>query len=311
MARQVQSYKCPACNLQVRTDNPTFPYCRYHQHLGNPQSSMVNNNTSYNFKTIRDIVYRPEKTKKKVKDMTVDLLSNKMSGNKLSKKSISTIVSAVSMLTKDIDIKEVARQADLENKIISSMKNTMEKIMSRESGYDQPHVFIAECENPSVYLPDGGTEILPRNHPIVCTSSKNNPTLVVDPLPSTPLYQTYGNGYQLTDEDRNMFASGKNTFMDGIVISSLYEYASYSSLNMSSINNKETGENIWFHPVSLRGNNHDIDAQRDTLKNAPQPVFPTVVHKVSPDPWKRDDDSAHHDKNQYDDDLDRLFAEDL
>lgn len=308
MATKVQSRKCPACSNMVRFDYPTFPYCRFHEHLGKDDLSIMKRDTQHSFESNREMLYKPEDAKIPKSQMVKQSLVSAARGTGMALKTIGSIANEWNKITSSINTKNPADCFRNIDTIVGSMQNIVDLAMKSDKGITNPRTGVAECVNSTVLLPDGTLKNLSENHRVVFSSSDNGPTIIIDGAPASALYGVIGDDQSVDD----VFASGQTNFSDGLTISSLYEYAGYSTLNIDVMRDAETGEVLWDNNVGLGKDSQDVTSQRDMLERSPQIAFPPVVRRRSP----TDEDlakmnSTGREESSADDDLEKLFFEDM
>lgn len=301
---KVVSQKCPACNNMVRPDNPTFPYCRHHQGLASGENSMVHTSQSLSFTEVRETLYSPGYTKSKRSDVSLELSSDKSNGMDLSPEAMKGIVSVASEATQNTSPQDYARDINRHKSTVSMVADDVLGVIKKTSPqYKNPVSHVAQCDNSSVYV---GTKAyhVPRPHFVACITSDTQPTLVVDIAPSVPVRSIP----DIKNADSlDILSPGQSSFGNTMTIMPLYEYASFSPLNVDRIVDSSTGKSLWDSPVSFGKDSRDTVSQRNMLRNAPTPVFPAVEHKVSP----RVGEQKNEQDDAIDDNLDEIFAQDL
>lgn len=304
MATRAQSTTCKVCNKTVRYDNPTFPYCHLHVGLKRDDLSLMKRSPQYSFESNREMLYKPEKSKVSKKQMTRQALVGSSQGTGLSEKSVAHIASGWSQATSSINTKDPQDCILNRDTVVNSMRDTVDKAVRSDSSVINPHTGIALCKNSSILIPDGDLKNIQSDHKVVYSSSDNNPTVIVDALPASVL-----DGVVEKENIDDVFPSGSSNFTDGLTISSLYEYAGYSSINVDYMQDSETGEVLWDNSTGLGKDSPEINSQRDLLNTSPRIVFPPINRRRSP---TDEDLQADKDKNNpVEDDLEKLFYEDL
>lgn len=307
MATKVQSRKCPACSNMVRFDYPTFPYCRFHEHLGKDDLSLMKRDTQHSFESNREMLYKPEEAKIPRSQMVKQSLASAARGTGIALKTVATITNEWKRFTRGVKTNNPQDCFNSINTIIESMKGVVDGAMKADQGVRNPQTSVAECINASVLLPDGTLKNLAENHKVIYSSSDNGPTVIVDVAPAAALYGVIGNDQQVED----VFSSGQTHFSDGLSISSLYEFAGYSSLDIDVIRDTETGDVLWDNNTGLGNDTKEVLSQRSMLENSPRIVFPSVIRRRSPtdeDLAKMNEDAQQHNN---DDELEKLFFEDM
>lgn len=306
MAKKVHSQKCPACNNMVRYDNPTFPYCRFHAHLAKDDLSMMKRGNQYSFTSNREILYKPEMSKVPQSQMVKQAMTGSAQGTGLESKTIASISQSWNKATKGIDSQNPQECSEKLDSILSTILPLAKDAIEKDKSIKGSHTSIAECKNSSVMMPDGSMRDLEKNHKVIYSSSENSPTIIIDAAPAAAL-----NG--LIDKDKkieDVFPNGHTNFTDRLSITSLYEFADYSGINIDQVTDVDTGEILWDNDTGLGKDSSDVVMQRNMLESSPHVVFPPVVRRRSP----TDEDIAHDSKLQeesHDDDLEKLFAEDM
>lgn len=305
MATRIHSQKCPACNNMVRYNNPTFPYCRFHVHLAKDDLSMMKRGNQYSFESNRNILYKPEMSKVPRSQMVRQAMTSSAQGTGLESKTIASIAQSWSRATSNIDTQDPQDCYNNLDSILSTISPLAHSAIEKDKSINNPHTSIAECKNSSIMMPDGTMRDLESNHKVIYSSSDNNPTIIIDVAPAAALHGIIGDSKKVDD----IFPSGHTNFSDRLSITSLYEFADYSGLNIDQVVDSDTGYILWDNDTRLGKDSSDVVAQRNVLESSPSIVFPSVIRRRSP----TDEDLAHNDNPQGDtnDDLEKLFAEDM
>lgn len=307
MATKTQSRKCPACNNMVRFDYPTFPYCRFHAHLAKDDLSLMKKGTQYSFESNRNMLYDPGSASIPRSRMSQYALSRSSVGTGLSSSSISSIGSSWATASSHVNLFDPEDSFNNRDSIISAVAPQVESALSKDSGITNPHVSIARCSNSTVTMPDGIMKNLVNEHAVIYATYDNGPTVVVDVAPAAALRGIFKKGRKVTD----IFPSGQSNFSDGITISSLYEYAVYSSLNVGVMYDAKTNDVLWSSDSGLGKDSPDVISQRNLIDTSPEIVFPPVVRGVSPTDKDLAKMKRNTQENLVEDDLEKLFLEDM
>lgn len=307
MARS-QSEKCPACNNMVRVDYPSFPYCRFHAGLKDSSQSLVmTHGRGENFTAIRNMLYDPGRTSVPTHESAIGRVRSATQNSGLSSKDVALLISGWGKSTKGINLSSPQECYQAKGKVLSTMSRALEHSMNQNSDFTNPRVGIAECKNSTVMLPDGTMTPLEHNHTIVYGESDSKATIIIDPLPAASLYGV------VNDNVDNVFTPGHTMFTDKMVVSSLYEYAGYSSLMVDSIADVKTGQQLWDTQSSLGAGSSDVERQRELISRSRKQNFAPPVYQRSPTPEEWDIIKGHKfapqgtQQEHHDDGLDALF----
>ena len=264
---------------------------------------MMQRSSQFSFESNRELLYKPEQSAISKLQMTKQALSSSAKATGLSDRSIAQIASGWKQATSSIDHRDPSDCALSRDTVVSSMRDLVDQSVKSDRSIINPKTGIATCKNSSIRLPDGTVKSLNEDHKVVYSSSDNNPTVIVDALPAAAL-----DGIVDKSDMDHTFPSGHSNFTDGLTVSSLYEYAGYSTLDIDYMHDTETGEILWDNDTGLGKDNSETSAQREMLDKSPKIIFPPINRRRSP---TDDDLKAEKEPKQFDDDLEQLFYEDM
>lgn len=286
MARTRESASChlESCNITVRFDNPTFPYCRFHGHLKGA-SSWMDSLMSQDFDNARNTFYVPEKTLASP-SASLSSLTSKMSG--LPEDDVKKIYTSWREIIGSTDMSVPENSMKYREQLLETIMHSV-KNMGDAS--------IAHCHSGIAMSPEGGRLIV-KDHEIIHLDN-NHGSLAIDPASSAPFVGVVDGSL------REAFGSGVSPHADGLYVSSLFEFAAYSSIKYRTIKTDE--EVLWDMPNSVSEFGDDISALRELAKRSNaryglENIMPKPEFKISPP-------ASQKRRNDDEDILDEIFTE--
>ena len=242
--------KLKTCNNKVSPTNPSFPYCsRYHGSLKSNTTPLTKNIDEENIDVIREEFYNPDRTATKRNSADAQII--------FSSSGINPILSTKVFASWKDKVKEV--NIDDPDEAYMNRDSIIKSLMDDIQGSEYvDNAFIAECKKGSFLDTERNRIVRSEDHKIIIVDEGNNaPLYVIDPMPKSALHGSLN--------DYEGVSSSPQTYNDGIVITSLFEYAAYSGIKFESIINESNGESIWENPSDKQSFDNE-ERQREIIR---------------------------------------------
>lgn len=266
------STTCQVCSNQVRYDNPTFPFCRHHQHLKNSES-LSQQVAEEDFDQVRDSFYNagadfPKNSKnsdgfsqttadinEEIKSLLPDFDSDVCQG----------VINRYQKESENIDMSDSSIAYENRDRMIESIS---QELNSRGIRHD-----VVDCIN-GTYINDNKLENV-ENHKVILIEgddAKSGYGVVIDPATMAPLHGSVKNRSEL----ENQMGSGTTYFADGISIQPLAEFGNYSTVQYDKML-KSDGSEVW---NNMSSNDKEIEELREEKKKLSNYVKPAVNYSA-------------------------------
>lgn len=282
MARKQKAQSCALgkCGRKVAIDNPTFPYCHYHQHLKTAQSRMTSPESGMSMDEQRELLYAPKSVNLPRGAVTVDVMVGGV-GSKLSSSVVIPSFSAWNRSTRGIDMSDPEVSRENRDRIIDDVRTALEK-------RGKVTTTTLSCHGGFTLGKDGESLSLDDHRVILVNDTATGDNIVIDVATTAPMIRHR--------DELDAIESGNSTLKDNFFVAHMYEFAEYSSAEYKSIVNEETGDTVWENNVDLSDTPEARDA-REALKKYghPNPVGtkrrqPEPEPQPTPHPRQSDED---------------------